>query len=73
MFTFSMDQRAMEIVLPKVFSVVDLDDGGRFYSVMTDRDTSKVSVGMSVEMTFRIQLEGSGLYNYFWRVRPIRC
>jgi hydroxymethylglutaryl-CoA synthase len=72
-FTFSMDQRAMEIVLPKVFSVVNLDGGGRFYSVMTDRDTSKVAVGMSVEMTFRIQLEGSGLYNYFWRVRPIRC
>jgi len=81
LFTFSMDQRAMEIVLPKVFSVVDLDCGGRFYSVMTDRDTSKIAVGMPVEMTFRIQmgptgplpLEGSGLYNYFWRVRPIRC
>ncbi|MCX5999465.1 MAG: zinc ribbon domain-containing protein [Chloroflexi bacterium] len=81
LFTFSMDQRAMEIVLPKVFSVVDLDCGGRFYSVMTDRDTTKVAVGMPVEMTFRIQmapseslpLEGSGLYNYFWRVRPIRC
>jgi hydroxymethylglutaryl-CoA synthase len=72
-FTFSMDQRAMEIVLPKVFTVVDLDGGGRFYSVMTDRDPSKVALGMPVEMTFRIQLEGSGLYNYFWRVRPIRC
>ncbi len=72
-FTFSMDQRAMEIVLPKVFTVVDLDEGGRFYSVMTDRDTSKIEVGMPVEMTFRIQLEGSGLHNYFWRVRPIRC
>jgi len=80
-FTFSMDQRAMEIVLPKVFTVVNLDEGGRFYSVMTDRDTTKISVGMPVEMTFRIQmgpsenlpLEGSGLYNYFWRVRPIRC
>ncbi len=80
-FTFSMDQRAMEIVLPKVFTVVDLDGGGRFYSVMTDRDTSKITVGMPVEMTFRIQIgpsetlpmEGSGLYNYFWRVRPIRC
>lgn len=80
-FTFSMDQRAQEIVLPKVFTVVNLDEGGRFYSVMTDRDTTKVAVGMSVEMTFRIQmgpsealpLEGSGLYNYFWRVRPIRC
>jgi hydroxymethylglutaryl-CoA synthase len=80
-FTFSMDQRAQEIVLPKVFTVVDLDGGGRFYSVMTDRDTTKISVGMPVEMTFRIQmgpseglpLEGSGLYNYFWRVRPVRC
>lgn len=72
-FTFSMDQRAVEIVLPKVFTVVDLDGGGRFYSVMTDRDPSKVVLGMPVEMTFRIQLEGSGLYNYFWRVRPIRC
>jgi len=72
-FTFSMDERAMEIVLPKVFTVVDLDEGGRFYSVMTDRDTSRIEVGMPVEMTFRIQLEGSGLHNYFWRVRPIRC
>jgi hydroxymethylglutaryl-CoA synthase len=72
-FTFSMDERAMEVVLPKVFTVVDLDGGGRFYSVMTDRDTSKIEVGMPVEMTFRIQLEGSGLHNYFWRVRPIRC
>jgi len=72
-FTFSMDQRAMEVVLPKVFTVVNLDGGGRFYSVMTDRDTSKVEVGMKVEMAFRIQLEGSGLHNYFWRVRPIRC
>lgn len=72
-FTFSMDQRAMEVVLPKVFAVVDLDEGGRFYSVMTDRDTSEVAVGMPVEMTFRIQVEGAGLHNYFWRVRPIRC
>lgn len=73
LFTFSMDERAQEIVLPKVFSVVDLDGGGRFYSVMTDRDTSKVEVGMKLEMTFRIQLEGSELINYFWRVRPIRA
>lgn len=73
LFTYSMDERAQEIVLPKVFSVVDLDGGGRFYSVMTDRDTAKIHVGMKVEMTFRIQLEGSELHNYFWRVRPIRC
>lgn len=73
LFTYSMDERAVEIVLPKVFSVVDWEGGGRFYSVMTDRDTDKIEVGMTVEMTFRKQMEGSGLHNYFWRVRPIRC
>lgn len=73
LFTFSMDERAVEIVLPKVFSVVDLHGGGRFYSVMTDRDTEKIHVGMELELTFRRQLEGGGLHNYFWRTRPIRC
>ena len=73
LFTFSLDERAMEIVLPKVISIVDLEGGGRFYSIMTDRDVSKIDVGMEVEMTFRLQLEGSGLHNYFWRVRPVRC
>ncbi len=73
LFTFSMDERAQEVVLPKVFSVVDLEGGGRFYSPMTDRDPGKIKIGMEMEMTFRKQLEASGLHNYFWRTRPVRC
>jgi 3-hydroxy-3-methylglutaryl CoA synthase len=77
LFTYSLDERAQEIILPKVISIVDIDGGGRFYCSMTDREVEKVDVGLPVEMTFRMMLdgviEGSGFRNYFWRTRPIRC
>jgi len=73
LFTFSMDERATEIDLPKVLSVIDIDGGGRFYTALTDRDTSKVEVGIPVEFTFRKIHDGSGIHNYFWKARPIRC
>ncbi len=72
-FTFSMDARAMEIDLPKVLTAVDIDGGGRIYTSLTDRDTSKVDVGMPVEFTFRKMHDGSGVHNYFWKARPVRC
>jgi uncharacterized OB-fold protein len=73
LFTYSMDERAMEADLPNVLCVVDLEGGGRFYGQMTDRDPAKIEVGMPVELTFRKIQEGSGIYSYFWKVRPIRC
>ncbi len=77
LFTYSMDERAMEIVLPKVISIVDFEGGGRFYCSLTDRDIEKVYVDMPVELTFRMFLdgkeEGSGFRNYMWRARPVRC
>ena len=76
-FTFSKDERAAEIILPKVISIIDLDGGGRFYTSLTDRDADKVDWDMPVEFTFRMFLdgtaEGSGFRNYMWRARPIRC
>jgi 3-hydroxy-3-methylglutaryl CoA synthase len=71
-FTFSMDERAMEVDLPRVWTISDFDGGGRFYCVMTDRDPAKVDIGMRVEMTFRRIHDGAGLHNYFWKCRPIR-
>jgi uncharacterized OB-fold protein len=71
-FTFSMDERALEVDLPRVWTISDLDGGGRFYCVMTDRDPAKVDIGMQVEMTFRKIHDGAGLHNYFWKCRPIR-
>ena len=73
LFTYSMDERAVEIDLPKVISVVDLEGGGRLYTSLTDRDTAKVEVGMPVELTFRKIHDALGFHNYFWKARPIRC
>lgn len=77
LFTYSIDERAREIILPLVRSVVDLDGGGRYYSAMTDRDPDKIDVGMRIELTFRLLFdgtkEGSGFRNYVWKARPVRC
>lgn len=71
-FTFSMDDRALEVDPPRVWTIDDFDDGGRIYCTMTDRDTTQIEIGMRVEMTFRKIHDGAGLHNYFWKCRPIR-
>jgi uncharacterized OB-fold protein len=71
-FTFSMDERAVEVDPPRVWVISHIDGDGRFYCTMTDRDTSKVDIDMRVEYTFRRIHEGAGLHNYFWKCRPIR-
>ncbi|OGO03275.1 MAG: hypothetical protein A2Y72_01090 [Chloroflexi bacterium RBG_13_53_26] len=77
LFTYSIDERAREIILPLVRAVIDLEGGGRYYSSMTDRDPSKIEVGMDMELTFRLVFdgnkEGSGFRNYMWKGRPVRC
>ena len=77
LFTYSIDERANEIVLPLIRGVVDLDGGGRYYSQLTDRDPAKIEVGMPMELTFRLVFdgnrEGTGFRNYMWKARPVRC
>jgi 3-hydroxy-3-methylglutaryl CoA synthase len=71
-FTYSMDERALEVDPPRVWTISEFDDDGRIYITMTDRDTSKISIGMKVEMTFRRIHDGAGVHNYFWKCRPVR-
>lgn len=77
LFTYSIDERAREIILPLVRVVVDLEGGGRYYSSLTDRDVDNIEIGMPLEFTFRLVFdgykEGSGFRNYLWKARPIRC
>lgn len=73
LFTFSMDERAMVPDLPNILCIIDLEGGGRYYSVMTDRKPESIQIGMKVEMTFRRIHEGLELYNYFWKTRPVRA
>ncbi|MDY6834449.1 MAG: 3-oxoacyl-[acyl-carrier-protein] synthase III C-terminal domain-containing protein [Chloroflexota bacterium] len=72
LFTYSMDERAMEVDLPNILCTVDFEGGGRFYSQVTDRDPEKLEIGMAMEPTFRKIHDGSGVHNYFWKVRPVR-
>jgi hypothetical protein len=44
----------------------------RAYLLMTDCAPNEVRVDMAVEKTFRRLYEGAGMYNCFWKSRPIR-
>jgi 3-hydroxy-3-methylglutaryl CoA synthase len=71
-FSFSHDY-VMETQDPPVtVTVVDFEGGGRIMCDMTDRDPDEVKVGMSVEMTFRRLYYVGGIYNYWWKCRPLR-
>ncbi len=73
-FTFSLDNlagRGDDPVIPQIIVESELENA-RIYSMMTDCDTSEVKIGMPVEMTFRRIYEGAGMYNYFWKCRPLR-
>jgi hydroxymethylglutaryl-CoA synthase len=73
-FTFTLDNlagRSDDPTIPQIGVQFDYENS-RTYLPMTDCDPSEVSVGMPVEMTFRRLYEGAGMYNYFWKCRPIR-
>jgi len=72
-FTFSRDQLAGRSDDPVVVQTIfEMDDGARFYLIMTDCDPENVKVGQLVEFTFRRIYEGAGFHNYFWKCRPLR-
>ena len=73
-FTFTLDNLAGRSDDPTIPQIgVEFDYGNaRTYLPMTDCDPGQVSVGMQLEMTFRRLYEGGGMYNYFWKCRPVR-
>jgi len=73
-FTFTLDNlagRSDDPTIPQVGVEFDYQNT-RTYLPMTDCDPGEVKVDMPVEMTFRKLYEGAGMYNYFWKCRPIR-
>ncbi|MGB8706464.1 MAG: zinc ribbon domain-containing protein, partial [Dehalococcoidia bacterium] len=73
-FTFSLDNlagRSDDPVIPQIVIESELSNA-RIYCIMTDCDPKVIKIGMPVEMTFRRIYEGGGMYNYFWKCRPIR-
>jgi hydroxymethylglutaryl-CoA synthase len=73
-FTFTLDNlagRSDDPTIPQIGVEFDYESA-RTYLPMTDCDPSQVTVDMPVEMTFRKLYEGGGMYNYFWKCRPVR-
>jgi hydroxymethylglutaryl-CoA synthase len=73
-FTFTLDNlagRSDDPTIPQIGVEFDYQNT-RAYLPMTDCDPREVKVDMPVEMTFRRLYEGAGMYNYFWKCRPVR-
>ncbi len=71
-FTFTKDNMAPSAELPTIMTVLELENGCRFFCQMTDRDPLAVQTGMDVELTFRRVYDYGGYTNYYWKCRPIR-
>jgi 3-hydroxy-3-methylglutaryl CoA synthase/uncharacterized OB-fold protein len=68
--TFTVDSLAYSPSPPIVFAVCDFEGGGRLPVELTDVTADQVSIGMTVEMTFRRLNAADGIANYFWKARP---
>jgi hydroxymethylglutaryl-CoA synthase len=71
-YTFSHDFVVQSVDPPVTVAMVDFEGGGRIMCDVTDRDPGQIQVGTPVEMTFRKLYYVGGIYNYWWKARPIR-
>ena len=71
-FTFSYTPIISIPDLPLAYAIINFDGGGRIFTEMTDKDVSKLELGMPVEMTFRKMQVPEAFHDYFWKCRPLR-
>jgi len=70
-FTYTLDYLTPNRESPAVVGVVDFEGGGRVMCEVTECETSKIKIGMPVEMCFRKVGRKGGIHNYFWKAKPI--
>ncbi|MDO8490598.1 MAG: 3-oxoacyl-[acyl-carrier-protein] synthase III C-terminal domain-containing protein [Dehalococcoidia bacterium] len=70
--SYSMEYVHPTLDPPMVVTILNFEGGGRLIAEMTDRDISKVKVGMPVEMTFRKLNSVESINNYYWKCAPPR-
>jgi hydroxymethylglutaryl-CoA synthase len=68
--TFTEDYATPNADPPLVLAVVDFEGGGRTSLFMTDKGNIELSIGMTVEMTFRKLFTTEGIHNYTWKCKP---
>jgi hydroxymethylglutaryl-CoA synthase len=71
-FSFCHDYVMQTVDPPVTVTVVDFENGGRLLCDMTDRAPDAIKVGIPLEMTFRKLYYVGGIYNYWWKCRPVR-
>jgi len=72
-FTFTRDNFGGRCDDPVIVqTVAELENGLRFYGIMTDCDPDSVELDTPIELTFRRIYEGAGFHNYFWKLKPVR-
>ena len=71
-FSFSHDWVMQTLDPPVTVAFVDFEGGGRLMCDVTDRDPAAIEVGLPLEMTFRRLYYINGIYNYWWKCRPVR-
>ena len=70
-FTYAIDYLTANKEEPALIGVVDFEGGGRIMCEITECEPSEIKIGMPVEMCFKKLGERGGIYNYFWKARPI--
>lgn len=70
LFTFTVEHLYPIPDTRLVTAVVDLTDGARLFTQMTDCSAENVEVGMDLRLTFRAMHRGGGFYHYFWKAAP---
>lgn len=66
-FTFTNDHVFPGQNASLSMAVIDLDEGGRIFTQMTDVLESEMEIGIKVRLVFRKFHEGAGYPNYFWK------
>jgi hydroxymethylglutaryl-CoA synthase len=71
---FTGDNLAFSIDPPQLYGLVAFDGGGRFFFDITDCTIEDLSVGMKMEMSFRLKYidHAKGLHGYFWKAVPAK-
>lgn len=70
LFTFTKDYVFPGKDAYVTMAMIDLDEGGRLFTQMTDVNEKDLEIGLKVSLSFRKIHDGAGYPNYFWKAVP---